>query len=168
METESITVIGVVPTVARRLLPTMARRPDACRTLRTMVATGEVFPPELKRQLFAILPNLGLHSFDSSTEAGLVASLRPEEQAGWPDSMAHPVPGVEVLLVDENLADAADGEAGEILVRCGGPSEVTLCANIFATPPPPKPPSSTAGSAPATWPARRPMAIFISSTGSRI
>jgi long-chain acyl-CoA synthetase len=134
IETEAITVIGVVPTVARLLLPEMARRAGACRTLRTMLATGEVFPPALKRQLFEALPGLGLHSFYSATEAGLVASLRPEEQAGWPDSMGRAVPGVEVRLVDEHLADVAAGEAGEILVRCGGPGEVTLMREYFRDP----------------------------------
>ena len=126
IERERITVIGLVPTIARMLIPEIERRPGACRTLRTMVATGEVFPVELKERLAAALPGLGLYSFYAQTEAGFVACLRPEEQRARPTSCGRPVPGVEIRIVDGERNDLPAGETGEILVRCGRPGTMTM------------------------------------------
>jgi acyl-CoA synthetase (AMP-forming)/AMP-acid ligase II len=134
IEAERCSHIGVVPTIARLLLPAIEARPDACATLRTMLATGEVFPTADKARLFAALPQLQLHSFYSQTEAGLVTNLRPEEQERFADSIGQPIAGAEVRLVDAALDDVAPGEAGEILVRCGGPGETTLMAGYYNRP----------------------------------
>lgn len=134
IEAERVTTIGVVPTIVRMLLPEIEKRPDACRSLRTMLATGEVFPPELKARLFAALPQLGLFSFYSQTEAGLVSCLPPEEQDSHPDSIGRPSPGVEVRIVDAALRDVAAGEPGEILVRCGAPGTGTVMRAYYERP----------------------------------
>ncbi len=134
IEAERVTTIGVVPTIARMLLPEIEKRPDACRSLRTMLATGEVFAPELKARLFAALPQLGLFSFYSQTEAGLVSCLPPEEQDSHPDSIGRPVPGVEVRIVDTALAEVPAGEPGEVLVRCGAPGDGTVMRAYYNRP----------------------------------
>jgi long-chain acyl-CoA synthetase len=134
IEAERVTTIGVVPTIARMLLPEIEKRPDACRSLRAMLATGEVFPPALKARLFAALPQLGLFSFYSQTEAGLVSCLPPEEQDSHPDSIGRPSPGVEVRIVDAALDDVPAGEPGEILVRCGAPGTGTVMREYYRLP----------------------------------
>ena len=131
MEAEQTSHIGVVPTIARMLLPEIEARPEACASLRTMLATGEVFPVDVKERLFAALPHLQLNSFYSQTEAGLVTNLRPEEQKHHPDSIGQPVLGVEVRIVDLALKDVPQGEPGEILVRCGAPGEITMMPEYF-------------------------------------
>jgi len=134
IERERVSHIGVVPTIARLLLPEIERAPAACATLRTMLATGEAFPVELKQRLFAALPRLGLHSFFSQTEGGTISNLRPEEQARFPDSCGLPFQGVEVRIVDDALKDVAPGEPGEVLVRCGRPGEVSVMREYFRRP----------------------------------
>ena len=134
IEAERASHIGVVPTIARMLLPAFEARPDACAGLRTMLATGEVFPAPLKARLFEALPDLGLNSFYSQTEAGVVSNLRPEEQRTHPESVGRPLSGVEVRLVDNDLADVTQGETGEILVRCGEPGEITMMREYFRRP----------------------------------
>ena len=134
IEAERVSHMGVVPTIARMLLPAIEARPDSCASLRTMLATGEVFSTSIKDPLFAALPRLGLHSFYSQTEAGVVTNLRPEEQMTYPDSIGQPIGGVELRLVDGALADVTPGETGEILVRCGGPGEFTLMREYFNRP----------------------------------
>ena len=121
---ERCTVVGVVPTIARLLLPEIERRPEACDTLRTMLATGEAFPVGIKMRLMAALPELRIHSFYAQTESGFITNLRPEEQLDHGASCGRAVPGVELRIVDAALGDVADGEAGEVLVRCGGPGEI--------------------------------------------
>ena len=134
IEVEQASHIGVVPTIARMLLPEIEARPEACASLRTMLATGEVFPVEVKERLFAALPQLQLHSFYSQTEAGLVTNLRPAEQTRYPDSIGQPIPGAEIRIVDGDLKDVPPGEPGEILVRCGAPGEITMMPEYFNRP----------------------------------
>ena len=116
---EKISVIGLVPTIARMLMPEIEKRPDDCATLRMMVATGEAFPIEVKQRLAAALPGLGLYSFYAQTESGFITCLRPEEQESHAASCGRAVPGVEVRVVDADMKDLPAGETGEILMRCG-------------------------------------------------
>jgi acyl-CoA synthetase (AMP-forming)/AMP-acid ligase II len=134
IEAERISHIGVVPTIARMLLPEIEARPEACASLRTMLATGEAFPVAVKGGLFAALPQLQLNSFYSQTEAGVVTNLRPEDQRRYPDSIGQPIPGAEVRIVDGALNDVPAGEPGEILVRCGAPGEITMMPGYYNRP----------------------------------
>lgn len=133
IEREGITVIGLVPTIARMLMDEFERRPGACRTLRAMLATGETFPVDLKKRLAKALPGLGLYSFYAQTEAGFIACLRPDEQDSRPTSCGRPVPGVELRIVDAERRDLPVGEAGEILMRCG-PRGVTAMTGYWRLP----------------------------------
>ena len=134
IEAEGITHIGVVPTIARMLLPHIEKNPKACATLIGMLATGEAFPVPLKEQLFAALPHLRLFSFYSQTEAGLVSCLSPDEQLTRPYSVGQPASGVEVRLVDQNLDEVPSGEPGEVLVRSGAPGDITVMREYFKRP----------------------------------
>ena len=126
IERENITMIGLVPTIARLLIPEIEKRPKAVATVRLMVATGEAFPVDLKVRLAASAPNIGLYTFFAQTEAGFVTGLRPEEQATHPESCGRPVPSVDVIIVDENLDEVERGKIGEILCRCGGPGIMSM------------------------------------------
>ena len=121
IEKEKITVIGLVPTIARMIMPEIEKHPDKCRSVRMMVATGEPFPAQLKKRLSEALPDLKLYSFYAQTEAGFITCLRADEQKERPNSCGRPVPGVELRIVDENRNDLPPGDTGEILMRCGKP-----------------------------------------------
>jgi len=131
---EGVTYIGCVPTIARLLAPEIERRPEACATLRSIMATGEVFPVGLKKRLLEALPKLQIFSFYGQTESGFIACLRPEEQTTHPDSVGRAVPGVEIRIVDENLNDLPDGEPGEVLVRCGMPGDIMTMREYYNRP----------------------------------
>jgi long-chain acyl-CoA synthetase len=126
IEKEKITLIGLVPTIARMLTPEIEKRPDAVKTARLMVATGEAFPIDIKKRLAASAPNIGLYTFYAQTEAGFITGLRPEEQASHPDSCGRPVPSVDVRIVDEDMNDLPRGEVGEIICRCGVPGTLSM------------------------------------------
>lgn len=125
---EKITVIGLVPTIARMLLPEIEKRPQDVSSARLMVATGEAFPVDIKKRLAAAAPNIGLYTFFAQTEAGFITGLRPEEQATHPDSCGRPVPSVDVRIIDENLNDVPRGDVGEIICRCGIPGVLSMPA----------------------------------------
>tara|TARA_Y100001970_G_scaffold282766_1_gene396281 strand:+ start:8242 stop:9783 length:1542 start_codon:yes stop_codon:yes gene_type:complete len=126
IEKEKITVIGLVPTIARMLIPEIEKRPKALRSVRLMVATGEAFPVPVKKRLAAVVPNIGLYTFFAQTEAGFITGLRPHEQASHPESCGRAVPAVEVRIVDKDFNDVATDVVGEIICRCGPPGMMSM------------------------------------------
>lgn len=131
---EKVSVLGCVPTIVRLLMPEIEKRPQAFASLRLIVATGEVFPAELKSRLFAALPAAGLYSFYAQTESGFVTGLRPQEQRSHPTSMGRAIPGIEIRVADEKMKDVADGVIGEFLVRCGPPGTFATMREYFVRP----------------------------------
>jgi long-chain acyl-CoA synthetase len=134
IEREGVTVLSLVPTIARMLLPEIARRPAACRSIRIVVATGEAFPEDVQQRLMQLLPQVRIYGFYSQTEGGFMASLSPEDRLTHPGSVGRPVPTVEIRIVDAQRRDVAPGEAGEVLVRCGAPGERSVMRGYYGLP----------------------------------
>jgi long-chain acyl-CoA synthetase len=134
IETEQITLISIVPTVGRMMLPAIEAEPDRFASLRVLVATGEAFPVEIKRRLLAALPSLQIFSFFAMTEAGSLAMLKPDEQFDHGNSIGRVTPGVELRLVESGGRPVRTGEAGEIWVRCGLPGQYLLFRTYFNQP----------------------------------
>lgn len=129
-----ITVLGLVPTIARLLIPEIKKHPENYTSLQKVSATGEAFPVALKRELLDLLPHLQLYSFYSMTEAGVVTVLKPEEQFLYPDSVGRALPEVEIRLVGADGHDVPEGEVGEVWVRCGEPGSFLLMKGYFNRP----------------------------------
>ncbi len=124
---ERITVLGMVPTVGRMLLPAIEAAPQDFATLRIIVATGEAFPTAVKERIMRALAHAGIHSYFAMTECGALSDLAPAEQLARPGSIGRLVPGVEVRFVDAGGRDVPAGEAGELQIRSGLPGRgVTL------------------------------------------
>lgn len=134
IEAEKITLISIVPTVGRMLLPAIEAEPNRFGSLRVLVATGEAFPVEIKRRLLAALPHLQIFSFFAMTEAGSLAMLKPDEQLDHGASVGRVTPGVELRLVDAEGHTVRTGGAGEIWVRCGLPGQYLLFRTYFNQP----------------------------------
>lgn len=131
IERERITLLGIVPTVGRMMLPTIEANPARFASLRILVATGEAFPLDVKRRLQSALPHLGIFSFFAMTEAGALAILRPEDQFEHGASVGRVTPGVEIRLVDAEGHDATAGEPGEIWARSGVPGQYLIFRAYF-------------------------------------
>lgn len=136
VEAEGITLLGMVPTVGRMLLPEIEANPAAFRNLRLAVVTGEAFPVEVKRRLAKALPHLKLVSFFAMTESGAITCLGPDprEQIEKAASVGRVVPGVEVKLVDDDGNEVKPGETGEIAVRSGVPGHFVTMRAYFNKP----------------------------------
>ncbi len=131
IEREQITLLGIVPTVGRMMLPTIEANPARFTSLRILVATGEAFPLDVKRRLQSAIPHLGIFSFFAMTEAGALAILRPEDQFEHGASVGRVTPGVEIRLVDAEGHDTSTGEPGEIWARSGVPGQYLIFRAYF-------------------------------------
>lgn len=131
---EKITVLGMVTTVCRMMLPEIKADPGKCASLRLIVVTGEAFPVELKRQFLALLPHIRLVSFVAMTEVGGVTSLSHEEQFDHAASIGRPTPGVEIRIVDDADNIVKTGEPGELLVRVGEPGRYSVMRGYYNRP----------------------------------
>lgn len=125
IEAEQVTVLGIVPTVGRMMLPTLKEDSKRCASLRHLLVTGEAFPVELKRELALLLPQIRLCSFYAMTEAGAVTALSHEEQFSHATSVGRPTPGIEVKIVTEAGHPVEASGVGEIWVRAGLPGHFT-------------------------------------------
>lgn len=131
IEREQITLLGIVPTVGRMMLPTIEENPARFASLRVLVATGEAFPLDVKQRLQRAIPHLCIFSFFAMTEAGALAILRPEDQFEHGASVGRVTPGVEIRLVNAEGHDAAACEPGEIWARSGVPGQYLIFRAYF-------------------------------------
>jgi acyl-CoA synthetase (AMP-forming)/AMP-acid ligase II len=134
IDAEGITVMGMVPTVARMLLEHAEGVPGGGASLRVVLVTGEAFPLEVKRRLRARWPKVRMYSFFAMTEAGTVTTLGPDEQLSRGTTVGRPLPGVELRIVDDKDQDVPPGQVGEILVRGGEPGQYTVMRAYFNRP----------------------------------
>jgi long-chain acyl-CoA synthetase len=83
----------------------------------------------VKNALLERYPGVGLHEFYGATEAGVVTSLRPEEQRLKTRCVGRPVQDTEVRVLREDGSPAPAGEVGTLYLR--GP---TLFDGYFRAP----------------------------------
>jgi long-chain acyl-CoA synthetase len=121
IEQEKITVVTLVPTIARLIFQLPNLRDYDTSSLRIFLVTGEAFPPETQNKLKELFPHVGLISFYASTETGTVSGIGPEDIFKKPGSVGRPIAGVDVRIVDESGHDVPIGESGEILMKYGKP-----------------------------------------------
>ena len=131
IDAEGVTVMGMVPTIARMLLDHLEGVAGGGESLRVVLVTGEAFPVEVKRRLQARWPQVRMYSFFAMTEGGTVTTLGPTEQLSHGATVGRPLPGVEVRIVDDNHHDVPTGDVGEILVRSGEPGRYTIMRGYY-------------------------------------
>ncbi len=131
---QRITVIGIVPTVGRMLLPEIESHPENFASVQVMLVTGEAFPLEVKQRIHKALPHVRLYSFFAMTEVGGLTLLGPDEQFTHPTSLGRLNPGAEVRLLDPERNAVAPGEVGEMWVRTGEPGRFLTMRCYFNKP----------------------------------
>ncbi|SFB12906.1 fatty-acyl-CoA synthase [Amycolatopsis marina] len=100
----------------------LANHPDFAgldlRSLRKAYYGASIMPGPVLQRLREALPELGFYNcFGQSEIAPLATILRPEEHEQRPDSAGRAALFVELRVVDDNGADVAPGELGEVVYR---------------------------------------------------
>jgi fatty-acyl-CoA synthase len=123
---ESLAAIADHGATAASFVPVMIRRIcdlDAARrgrydlsTLRIVLASGSAMSPRLRRDALDAFGEV-LYDLYGSTEAGWVTVATPDDIAGHPHTVGHPVPGTEVAIFTSEGERTRAGVSGAIHVR---------------------------------------------------
>jgi amino acid adenylation domain-containing protein len=114
---ERIDVLQIVPSFARELLREAARRPRTPLTLRRLLLMGEAVPEELVRGLHAAAPGLEVANLYGPTETVAATWHRIPRPSHGPVPIGRPIPGRDVLVLDESDRECPPGAVGELVIR---------------------------------------------------
>lgn len=116
MVEHGVTVVPLVPSLARMLTVLQQHRPTATR-VRLFTNTGARLSPPVVADLLDAFPAAAYASMYGMTECKRISILPPGEYASHPDSVGYAIPGDEVLIMAEDGTELAAGVTGEIVVR---------------------------------------------------
>ncbi|MFI6484082.1 AMP-binding protein [Nonomuraea sp. NPDC050663] len=118
IESGKVTVLAGAPAFFSRLLTELERAPRDLSSLRVAICGAAAVPPALVRR---VLDEIGVERMINAygLMEGTVVSMT---RAGDPVEViaattGRPVPGIEVMIVDDDGKQVTDGERGEILQR---------------------------------------------------
>src|SRR3954468_6058175 len=116
IQRDRVTIFEGVPTMFSAMLHTPDGGSYDVSSLRLCVSGGSAMPVEVLRAFeeafgCAILEGYGL------SETSPVASFNQLHAERKPGSIGTPIPGVQMRVVDDDGADVARGEGGEIAIR---------------------------------------------------
>lgn len=116
---ERPTGIFMVPTHFRALFDQSSALLDRCRDnrLTSIISNAAPLSQSLKERIVDTFGEGRLHECYGSTEAGVVTSLRPQDQLRKKNCVGLPFVNTEVRLLDDAGDAVPDGEVGELYSR---------------------------------------------------
>ncbi|MSO79755.1 MAG: long-chain fatty acid--CoA ligase [Acidimicrobiia bacterium] len=126
---EAVTHAFVVPTMLARIVAAMEDDPDLrVPTLRHLAYGGARMPAPILARALRLFPNAGfVNAYGLTETSSTVSVLGPDDHRAALDgdpatqrrlsSVGQPVPGIEVLVVDDQGAAVPVDTSGEVLVR---------------------------------------------------
>jgi long-chain acyl-CoA synthetase len=123
IERHGIDTTGLVPTMVNLILSSPAFSPERLRTLRTLGYGASPMPSGVLDRVLAELPWVDVQQTYGMTEAAAVLTcLSPDDhRAGGPRlrSAGRAMPGVALMIADDDGNPLPDGEVGEVCARAG-------------------------------------------------
>jgi long-chain acyl-CoA synthetase len=115
---ENVTAAFMVPTMFAAIFDLPAREVGRLRDRSlTILSNASALPDPVKQRILTAWPGVRLFEIYGSTEAGTVASLRPEDQRRKARCVGPPMAFTDVRLLADDGSDAAPGEVGELVSR---------------------------------------------------
>ncbi len=114
---ERITLFQTVPSFARQILGVVAADPEGAPALGHLLLAGEPLTGELANGLRAALPTARLVNLYGPTESILATWHEVTGPVYGVVPIGRPIPGRQVLLLDEHDRPCAPGVAGQIVIR---------------------------------------------------
>jgi long-chain acyl-CoA synthetase len=116
---ERITVVSLVPTMYALMLalPDAVKARYDMQSLRVVISSSAPLMAQTKERMLQFFPGASIHEFYGSTEAGFVTNLKPRDQMRKLQSVGQPFLGTEVMLLNTEGEEVAQGEVGELWSR---------------------------------------------------
>ena len=111
-----VTVVPLVPSLASILI-SLARRDPAPVKVRLFTSTGATLPQSSIDALRAQFPGARIARMFGITECKRVTIMPPESETERPGSVGLPLPGTEVVILDQEGTPLPPGCTGQIVVR---------------------------------------------------
>jgi acyl-CoA synthetase (AMP-forming)/AMP-acid ligase II len=109
------TVVPVVPSMAS-MLTALAERDPAPSSVRLFTNTGAALPQAAIGALRTHFPGARVARMFGTSECKRISIMAPESELDRPESVGLPLPGTEVVILDEYDRPLPAGQAGEIVV----------------------------------------------------
>lgn len=105
-----------VPTMARRLALLAEKQGRRLQGVKHLIVAGGPMDRDTRSRLIRLLPEGTLWEFYGTTETGTIAVLPPDLQTKYGHTVGFPLPGVRILIVDEEGKLLPRGTIGRIAV----------------------------------------------------
>ncbi|MDQ0503619.1 class I adenylate-forming enzyme family protein [Xanthobacter agilis] len=128
-----ITLTHWVPTMLSILLPVVESGGLDLSSLRVVHYGAMPIAAELLARARRALPHVSFFQGYGTTDAGLIACLRPEHAGDHPRATGRPVFNTLSRIVDDAGRDVAEGEAGEVIVHADTSGMMGYWADPAAT-----------------------------------
>ena len=112
IEALGITHTAMVPVQYQQLLDAGATR-EGLKSMISAITVGSKMHRDLKSRMLEVMPD-ALYELYGLTE-GLITVQSPAEGAVFPDSVGHPIPGSDILILGDDGKITPPGESGEII-----------------------------------------------------
>ncbi len=122
IETEHVTMVNLVPTMAAMMLADPSLPGRDLRSLRALIFVGAMFPTPLRERVAAEI-SPAVYEYYGMQETGILTLSTPEDRVKQPESIGLPICFTEVKIARPDGGRAHPGELGEILGR--SPNAVT-------------------------------------------
>jgi acyl-CoA synthetase (AMP-forming)/AMP-acid ligase II len=116
IRSSGVTVVPLVPSLASILI-SLARRDPAPVKVRLFTSTGATLPQSSIDALRAQFPGARIARMFGITECKRVTIMPPESETERPGSVGLPLPGTEVVILDQEGTPLPPGCTGQIVVR---------------------------------------------------
>jgi acyl-CoA synthetase (AMP-forming)/AMP-acid ligase II len=122
IESERVTMINVVSTMASMMLSAQAVTPRDISSLRAVLFVGATLPTNIREETIkGLCPHI--YEFYGMQETGALVVSTPSDRKKRPGSVGRVIPFAEVRIVDEGGKDLEQDQLGEIIGR--SPNTVT-------------------------------------------
>lgn len=117
MHDEAVTSFAGVPTIFAMMLALDAKQPLLFPSVQRLTNAAAALPVEFIHGILRMFPRANLYKMYGQTECIRIAYLNPALAEIKPESVGCPIPGTELLLLDEDGRPVAPGEVGNLYVR---------------------------------------------------